>query len=162
MGRGTFVMVVGMALFAAPGTAQQRGGGGGRGQMELPDEVRTWLERDQAQRWRVMLEEGATLYAEGTCGRCHGDDGAGTARGPNLTDTEWVQSDGGLAGIRRTIFWGVKREEFSDESRRFEMNPGGGMQLEFRQYDALTAYVWSLSRQQEGGAPAPSLPQPPE
>lgn len=145
MARGMFVMLAATVVFAAPAAAQ-RGG-----QMQLPEEVRTWLARDQAQRWRAMLQEGETLYTEGTCGRCHGDEAMGTARGPNLTDDEWVQSDGSLEGIRRTIFWGVERDEFADPNRRFEMNPGGGMQLEWGQYDALAAYVWSLSRQAGGG-----------
>lgn len=56
-----------------------------------------------------------------------------------------VQSDGDLQGIWDTIFWGVKRDDFSDPARRFEMNPGGGARLEWDELSAVAAYVWSLS-----------------
>ena len=62
-----------------------------------------------------------------------------------LVGEEWVQSDGSLMGIRETIFWGVRRKDFADPNRRFQMNPGGGMDLEWSDYDAMAAYVWSLS-----------------
>ncbi len=48
-------------------------------------------------------------------------------------------------GIRETVFWGVRRREFADASPRFQMNPGGGMDLEWEDFDALAAYVWSLN-----------------
>ncbi|NKB90593.1 MAG: hypothetical protein GKS06_20495 [Acidobacteria bacterium] len=63
---------------------------------------------------------------------------------PDLTDAEWVQSDGSLEGIRETIMWGVRRRDFADESRRFEMNPAGGMNLEWEEMAAVAAYVWSM------------------
>jgi mono/diheme cytochrome c family protein len=116
-----------------------------RQQVELPDDVKQFMERDQVRRWANMLEAGKKLYDEGSCMRCHGMDGKGTQRAPDLTDAEWVQSDGTLQGIRETIFWGVRRKDFADETRRFEMNPGGGMELEWAQYDDMAAYIWSLS-----------------
>lgn len=113
----------------------------------LPDEVSEWLARDQAQRWALMIQQGDSIFNSGSCARCHGEAGAGGRFGPDLTDAEWVQSDGSLEGIRETIFWGVRRRDFSDETRRFEMNPGGGLNLEWNQYAALAAYVWSLSNE---------------
>ena len=56
-----------------------------------------------------------------------------------------MQSDGDLEGVWDTIFWGVRRRDFADESRRFEMNPQGGMELEWDEIGALAAYVWSLN-----------------
>jgi mono/diheme cytochrome c family protein len=112
---------------------------------ELPEEVSAWMERDQVRRWAELLREGQELFAGGSCTRCHGDGGTGGRSGPDLTDTEWVQSDGDLAGIRETVMWGVRRRDFADPGRRFEMNPSGGMDLEWGQMDALAAYVWSLS-----------------
>jgi len=140
--------LVGLLLAGTPVWAQGRA-------VELPEEVQSWMARDQAQRFAVMISQGETLFAEGSCVRCHRDDATGSARGPDLTDAEWVQSDGSLEGIRRTIFWGVKREEFADANRRFEMNPGGGMGLEFDQYAALASYVWSLTNETglPGGRP---------
>jgi len=111
----------------------------------LPQEVRDWMARDQVRRWGVMLTKGDSLFNSGTCQRCHGEGGTGSVRAPDLTDTDWVQSDGSLEGIRQTIFWGVRRRDLSDPSLRLEMNPAGGMHLEWEDYEALAAYVWSLS-----------------
>ncbi len=111
----------------------------------LPIGVREWLERDQVQRWAQMIEEGNELFHDRSCVRCHGEGGTEGRWAPDLTDSEWVQSDGDLQGIWETIFWGVKREDLSDSTRRFEMNPGGGARLEWDQLSAVAAYVWSLS-----------------
>ena len=112
---------------------------------QLPSDVREWLERDQMQRWGAMIEEGDSIFNSRSCRRCHGDAGSGGRNGPDLTDEVWVQSDGSLEEIRETIFWGVRRKDFSDPTRRFEMNPGGGIDLTWQQYASLAAYVWSLS-----------------
>ncbi len=111
----------------------------------LPDEVREWMERDQLQRWAALIQEGDSIFNNASCSRCHGSAGVDGRNGPNLADAEWVQSDGSLEGIRRTVFWGVRREHMVGENWRFEMNPGGGTDLEWNQYSALAAYVWSLS-----------------
>lgn len=116
-------------------------------QPSLPEEVSEWLERDQARRWAMMISEGDSIFNSGSCARCHGEAGSGGRNGPDLTDTVWAQSDGSLEEIRRTIFWGVKRELLSDPSWRFEMNPGGGLDLSWNQYASLAAYVWSLSNE---------------
>lgn len=133
-----------LAAFAAAGAGSALGQ---RQVPELPAEVKAWLEREQFRQWVGLLEEGKKLFEEGSCTRCHGAGGAGGRSGPNLTDAEWVQSEGSLEGIRETIFWGVRRRDFADASRRFEMNPSGGMQLEWDQVRALGAYVWSLSHE---------------
>lgn len=110
----------------------------------LPDEVREWLEADQVRRWAGLLERGGELFASGSCVRCHGEGGSGGRWGPDLTDDEWVQSSGDLAGIQDTIFWGVRRRDLSDPDRPF-MTPAGSMDLEWADLQALAAYVWSLS-----------------
>jgi mono/diheme cytochrome c family protein len=112
---------------------------------ELPQEVKAWLEFDQTRRWAAQIETGQELFAEGSCYRCHGEGGTGGGFGPDLTDTEWVQGDGSLANIRETIMWGVRRRDFADPDRRFQMNPAGGMDLDGAKLNALAAYVWSLS-----------------
>jgi len=127
-----------MLMSGGDATAQQA-------RVELPDNVKAFLERDQVRRWANLIQTGGELFSEGSCGRCHGEGGSGGRSGPDLTDSEWVQSEGDLAGIRETIFWGVRRKDFADETRRFQMNPGGGMELEWGDYDALAAYVWTLS-----------------
>ena len=111
----------------------------------LPQEIQEWLERDQLQRWAQMISAGDSIFNSGSCHRCHGEGGSGGRNGPDLTDTQWSQSDGSIEEIRRTIFWGVRREALSDSGWRFEMNPAGGLNLEWEEYSALAAYVWSLS-----------------
>lgn len=128
-----------MALFATSSApAQER--------PDLPTEAQAFLERDQPQRWNRWLEVGKQKFAEGSCSKCHGEGGQGGRFGPDLTDSEWVQSKGDLQGIRDTIFWGVRRKDFSSPDLRFEMNPQGGMELEWGEIDALAAFVWTLGR----------------
>jgi len=139
------IVFAAVSCIVAPLLLAGRGAAAQQQQPSLPEEVRGWLERDQMQRWAALLQTGQRLYAEGSCFRCHGQQATGGDLGPNLTDGEWVQSDGSLDGIHETIFWGVRRRDFADPSRRFEMNPQGGMQLELEDVRALAAYVWSLS-----------------
>jgi len=39
----------------------------------------------------------------------------------------------------------VRRRDLADPDRRFQMNPAGGMDLDYAQLNALTACVWSLN-----------------
>ena len=138
--------------FAAAARAQQR--------PELPQNVKEWMQQDQIQRWSLMISTGDSLFNNGSCTRCHATGATGGPRAPDLTDTEWVQSDGSLEGIRRTIFWGVERDEFADPDRPFEMNPQGGMSVSWDEIRAVAAYVWSLSNgdflpRRGGGQDAP-------
>jgi mono/diheme cytochrome c family protein len=120
------------------------------------------MEADQLQRWAALLQTGETLFNEGSCTRCHGPGGEGGPRAPDLTDAIWDQSDGDLEGIRDTVFWGVRRRDFAEPARPFEMNPTGGMQLEWDEVRAVAAYVWSLSDGTflpgAGGTGAPGFP----
>jgi glucose/arabinose dehydrogenase/mono/diheme cytochrome c family protein len=76
-----------------------------------------------------------------TCTGCHGADGSGTPLGPNLTDREWLWSDGSVAGIANTITQGV----MNPKQYRAPMPAMGGTQLTGDQVDALAAYIWALS-----------------
>lgn len=130
------VLLLGLSAAAGAAAAQER--------PELPDEVKAWLEADQARRWAAQLERGEKLFEEGVCAKCHGSGGTNGRFGPDLTDDEWLHSDGGLVGIRSTILWGVRRQDLSDPRRPF-MTPSGGMQLDWADLTAISAYVWSLS-----------------
>ncbi|MEE9267286.1 MAG: c-type cytochrome, partial [Gammaproteobacteria bacterium] len=77
----------------------------------FPDAAREWLSRDLPFRFRAMIALGDSLFNNGSCTRCHGDDATGTRRAPDLTDAEWVQSEGDLEGIFQVIFWGVRRRD---------------------------------------------------
>ncbi len=112
-----------------------------------------WRCREQARRsWRSKghrsfrtRSQGDSLFNNGTCTRCHGEDATGGRRAPDLTDEQWDHGDGSLAAIQEVIFWGVRRRDFADETRPFQMNPEGGMNFTREQLQAVTAYVWSLS-----------------
>jgi mono/diheme cytochrome c family protein len=76
------------------------------------------------------------------CYVCHGPAGKGvTGLGPNLTDKEWVNGDGTLAFIEKTITEGVAKPK----KMPAPMPPKGGGQLNDAQIRAAAAYVWSLS-----------------
>jgi mono/diheme cytochrome c family protein len=75
------------------------------------------------------------------CTGCHGADGGGTPLGPNLTNRQWLWSDGSLNGIRSTITQGVMHPK----NYRAPMPPLGGAQLTSEQVSAVAAYVWALS-----------------
>ncbi len=76
-----------------------------------------------------------------TCTGCHGADAAGTALGPDLTDTQWLWSDGSYPAIAKTIAAGVPQPK----QYRSPMPPMGGTQLTAAQVSAVAAYIWGLS-----------------
>ena len=79
------------------------------------------------------------------CYVCHGPAGKGVnGLGPNLTDKEWVNGDGTLPFIEKTILEGVPKPK----KMPAPMPPKGGGQLTDAQIKAAAAYVWSLSHKQ--------------
>lgn len=91
--------------------------------------------------------EGSNLYNGGSCVACHAIAGRGPGvRAPDLSDIEWLHSEGDFDGIFETIFWGVSMDEMKAMvPRPFEMHPRGGMNVDREQMKALTAYVWTAS-----------------
>lgn len=89
----------------------------------------------------AMVAEGATLFqGAGICAACHGPDGTG-ATGPDLTDDEWLHSDGSYESIVERILAGVP----ADSSKSgIPMLPKGGSQLTDAQVRMVAAYVWSF------------------
>lgn len=96
----------------------------------------------------ALIRQGSATYNGGTCTFCHAPGGRGSGtRAPDLSDVEWLHSEGDVNGIRETIFWGVKKEDMKAVTPRpFRMNPEGGMNLTFPELFALSVYVWSLSQ----------------
>lgn len=94
----------------------------------------------------AMIAEGKTLFEAQTsnCSRCHGPDGKGNQRGPDLTDAEWVQIDGSYPAIVTTITTGVPAANFKGTFPN-SMRPKGGSQLTEAQINSVAAYVYSLS-----------------
>lgn len=92
--------------------------------------------------------DGSNLYNDGSCVVCHSVGGRGIGeRAPDLSDIEWLHSEGDFDGIFGTIFWGVSKDEMKAVAPRpFEMHPRGGMNVDREQMKALAAYVWTVSR----------------
>lgn len=91
------------------------------------------------------IAEGKKLFAgAGLCAACHGPAAKGTpGLGPNLTDAEWLHSDGSFEALVAQITAGVP----SNKSKSgVAMPPKGGAALSDAQVRAVAAYVWSLSR----------------
>jgi glucose/arabinose dehydrogenase/mono/diheme cytochrome c family protein len=94
---------------------------------------------------KEMVALGDRIYhgqvGGGTCTGCHGAGGAGTALGPNLTDTQWLWGDGSFPAIAKTIAAGVPEPK----QYRAPMPPMGGAELTPDQVSAVAAYIWGLS-----------------
>ena len=76
----------------------------------------------------------------GTCYACHGQDAKGSGVGPNLTDAEWLNTDGTLQGITATVKSGVPQPKKAPAP----MPPMGGAALSDDQVKAVATYVHSL------------------
>ena len=87
-----------------------------------------------------------------TCTGCHGADAKGTPLAPNLTDTEWLWSDGSYPAIVKTITAGVPQPK----RYRSPMPPLGGAQLTPDQVSAVAAYIWALSHRTSATAGTPA------
>ena len=76
-----------------------------------------------------------------SCQACHGAGGKAGAAAPDLTDGEWLHSDGSYEGIANTIKAGVMApKQFSSV-----MPPYGGVMLPDDRWRAVAAYVYSVS-----------------
>jgi glucose/arabinose dehydrogenase/mono/diheme cytochrome c family protein len=99
---------------------------------------------------REMVALGERIFhgqlAGATCTGCHGENGAGSPLGPDLTDDKWLWSDGSFAGILRVISEGVSQPK----KYRKAMPPMGGAHFTEQQASAVAAYVWSLSHRTPG------------
>ena len=114
------------AAAADTGAAGAGGGGGGGG-----GDAKLIAQGDKIFHGQ---EGGATCYV------CHGQDAKGTGVGPNLTDSEWLNTDGTLAGIGKTVQSGVPQPKKAPAP----MPPMGGASLSPDQVKAVAAYVHSL------------------
>jgi mono/diheme cytochrome c family protein len=93
----------------------------------------------------AMLALGDSLFhgliGATSCQACHGADGAQATVAPNLTDAEWLHSDGSWEAIFNTIKSGVSApKQFTSM-----MPPWGGVPMTDEQTRAVAAYVYKLS-----------------
>jgi mono/diheme cytochrome c family protein len=95
----------------------------------------------------ASIAEGKTLFEAqaNNCTRCHGADGKGGTRGPNLLDSVWVQIDGSYPEIVRIINEGVPAAKIKNSQYQFPMAPKGRATLTDAQVGAIAAYIWSGS-----------------
>ena len=81
------------------------------------------------------------FHSKANCYACHGANAQGVI-GPNLTDAEWIHSDGSYDAIVKQITTGVTAEE---SKSKIPMPPKGGSQITDDEVKAVAAYVYSLS-----------------
>ncbi len=95
---------------------------------------------------KQMIDAGKPLFSSrGLCNACHGPEGKGIPNlGADLTDDEWLHSDGSYEGILSTITEGVSPDKSSTGT---VMPPKGGSSLSDEQLKAVAAYVWSLTNE---------------
>ena len=93
---------------------------------------------------KETVDEGASLFKGlGLCHACHGPEAKGVPNlGVDLTDDEWLHSDGSLEGILESIRQGVTGDKSSSGTL---IPPKGGSALSEEQLSAVATYVWSLS-----------------
>lgn len=93
----------------------------------------------------AMVEDGKSIFAgPGICATCHGRDATGLPNlGGDLTDEEWIHSDGSYEGIVQTIIHGVTVDASTVGT---PMPPKGGSGISDDQVKAVAAYVWTLSK----------------
>lgn len=91
-----------------------------------------------------MVEQGKAIYGgAGICSSCHGPAGAGIpSLGADLTDAEWLHSDGSYDGVAKTVMDGVTAQA---SSSGVPMPAKGGTNISDDDVKAVAAYVWTLS-----------------
>jgi len=90
-----------------------------------------------------MVDQGQVVFAgSGLCYVCHGAAADGTQLGPDLTDSEWLNTDGSYESIIAVVTDGVPEPKAAPGP----MMPRGGTTISDDEVRAVAAYVWSLSR----------------
>lgn len=132
-------------------------GGGESAQQETAEGSAVGGGQEAAQQQEVQLPEGVTMEmvnqgrdiygGAGLCHVCHGAEGGGMpGQGANLTDSEWIHSDGSYEGIIQTVMNGV---DASVSTSGTAMAPKGGSGISDDQVKAVAAYVYTLSRREQ-------------
>jgi mono/diheme cytochrome c family protein len=90
----------------------------------------------------ALIAQGDSIFhSKGNCYACHGANAQG-AVGPNLTDAEWIHSDGSYDAIVKQVTNGVPQNE---SKSGIMMPPKGGSSITDDEVKAVAAYVYSLS-----------------
>jgi mono/diheme cytochrome c family protein len=103
---------------------------------------RTALAQAPAALTPALIAQGDSIFhSKGNCYACHGANAQG-AVGPNLTDAEWIHSDGSYDAIVKQVTTGVPQNE---SKSGIMMPPKGGSSITDDEVKAVAAYVYSLS-----------------
>src|SRR4051794_18315048 len=94
----------------------------------------------------VIAQGDSIFHGKGNCYACHGANAQG-AVGPNLTDAEWIHSDGSYDAIVKQVTTGVTKEE---SKSGIPMPAKGGSTITDDEVKAVAAYVHSLSHKKPG------------
>jgi mono/diheme cytochrome c family protein len=89
----------------------------------------------------AIAEGDSIFHSKGNCYACHGTNAQG-AVGPNLTDAEWIHSDGSYDAIVKQVTTGGPQAE---SKSGIAMPPKGGSTITDDEVKAVAAYVYSLS-----------------
>ena len=89
----------------------------------------------------AITQGDSIFHSKGNCYACHGANAQG-AVGPNLTDAEWIHSDGSYDAIVKQVTTGVPKEE---SKSGIPMPAKGGSSITDDEVKAVAAYVFSLS-----------------
>ncbi len=89
----------------------------------------------------AMVADGEQLYRGSVCVACHGAAGEGTALGPRLDDTDWINISHDFDEIVNVIREGVA----SPQEYPAPMPRMGGAHFSDEQLRALGAYVYALA-----------------
>jgi cbb3-type cytochrome c oxidase subunit III len=92
----------------------------------------------------AIAQGDSIFHSKGNCYACHGANAQG-AVGPNLTDAEWLHSDGSYDAIIKQVTAGVPQAE---SKSGIAMPPKGGSTITDDEVKAVAAYVYSLSHKQ--------------
>jgi mono/diheme cytochrome c family protein len=91
----------------------------------------------------AMVARGQQVFeGAGICYTCHMQGGVGGPLGPNLTDDQWINTDGSFDGIVNVVLNGVTQPL----EHPGIMLPRGGTNISDEDVRAVSAYVWTLSR----------------
>ena len=90
----------------------------------------------------MVLRGRAVFGGSAQCSACHGPAGHGTARGPDLTDDEWLHGDGSYESIVGLVKSGVTHREARNGQ---PMPMRGWVPLDDEHVRMVAAYVWRLS-----------------
>lgn len=133
------------ALLAACGGGDKASDASSSGTPAPAAQVASAASYDPASITPAMVALGDSIFhgkiGASSCQACHGVGGQNGSAAPDLTDSDWLHSDGSFEGIANTIKAGV----MAPKQAMGVMPPYGGVMLPDDRLKAVAAYVYKLS-----------------